>query len=379
VKGLIGFVLPAFALVLHAVIARSTKRWSRVTFKQIAATFAIAVAGASAFFFLIYQFTGAPFVYEFFVRQHFVRATKPIQGHGGSLFFHLAIVIFLGGPLVAFVFRALTRRHALAFARWGFPLTWTAAVIVFYSAVVTKLPNYTWPVWPALVIALCVLLVRGYAPADVVAGRLRSTLHAIALLSPAPIALLFIALGIGVDSLMAKAATMRAAAIINAVEPLPVSVRAGMVIAGLIFAMQLLDVRRFGRQLEARSRYLWRSLASAAVLNCLALTVLSFVVLPFADRMLRGPLVRLSRDASTEHVVGGDLMTVGLFSPTVSSNYDAGPVRQVGRFARSDWSRPGQHLLLVPAWQLNACNQPGFVVIRNDEFLTLCEKRGVRR
>ena len=179
--------------------------------------------------------------------------------------------------------------------------------------------------------------------------------------------------------LLRRGATLRAASILSAIEPLPVSLRIGLVIVGVTFAVQLLDVRRFGRLLETRSLVLWRSLASAAVLNCLALAILCLVVLPFADRLLRGPLIRLSRDASTEHVAGGDLITVGLFSPTVSSNYDAGPVRQVGRFARSDWSRPGQHLLLVPAWQLNACSEPGFVVIRNDEFLTLCEKRGAVR
>jgi len=379
VKGLVGIVLPAFAIAVHVLISRSTARWSRRTFKQVAAIFAIAVGGASAFFFIIYQFTGMSFLYEFFVRQHFIRAMKPLQGHGGSLFFHLAVVLFLGGPLVAFVLRAMTRRHALAYVRWGFPLTWAAAVIVFYSAIATKLPNYTWPVWPALVIALCVLLVRGYASVDAVAPRLRSALNATAFLSLAPIAFLFIALGVGLDLLLRRGATLRAASILSAVEPLPVSLRIGLVIVGVTFAVQLLDVRRFGRLLETRSLVLWRSLASAAVLNCLALAILCLVVLPFADRLLRGPLIRLSRDASTEHVAGGDLITVGLFSPTVSSNYDAGPVRQVGRFARSDWSRPGQHLLLVPAWQLNACSEPGFVVIRNDEFLTLCEKRGAVR
>ena len=379
VKGLIGFVLPAFALGLHALVARSTKRWSRASCGQVAAMFAGAIGAASLFFLFIYQFTGPQFLYEFFIRQHLVRATKPLQGHGGSLLFHVAVVLLLGGPLVAFVLRALTRRHGLAFARWGFPLTWTVAVIAFYTAVATKLPNYTWPVWPALVIALCVLIVRGYASVDGVKPKVRAALIGTALLPLIPIALLLIALGAGLDAWVPAPAAARAAAIMSAVEPLPVAVRIGLLVAGLTLAMQILDVRRFGRQFDMRSGQLWRPVASAAILNCVALSILGLVVLPSADRLLRGPLVRLSRDASLEHVDGGDFVTVGLFSPTISSNYDAGRVRQVGRFMRSDSSRPGQHLLVVPAWQLGACRQPGFVVIRHDEFLTLCEKGRAHR
>lgn len=379
VKGLIGFVLPAFAIGLHALLSRSTTKWSAGTRKQIAAMFAIAIACASLFFLFIYLFAGPSFLYEFFIRQHFVRATKPLQGHHGSLFFHVAVVVFLGGPLVAFVLRALTRRHALAFARWGFPLTWTVAVITFYTAVATKLPNYTWPVWPALVIALCVLLVRGYASVDVVRPKLRAALVVAALLPLIPVALLFVALGLGVDTLVHAGATSRTSAIMSAIEPLPVSIRIGLLVAGVAFALQILDWRRFGRQFDVRSRVLWQSVAGAAVLNCLALSILALVVLPFADRLLRGPMVRLSHDASLEHVAGGDFVTVGLFSPTISSNYDGGRVRQVGHFARSDSSRPGQHLLVVPAWQLSACREPGFVVIRSDEFLTLCEKGGAHQ
>lgn len=376
VKGLIGIVLPAFAIAIHVVITRKQLRWSRRSIGRVAAAFAIGCGSAAAFYAVIYQFTGSRFLYEFFVRQHFVRAIKPLQGHGGSLFFHVAVVMLLGGPLVAFLFRAMTRHTSLVFTRWGFPLTWTASVILFYTAVATKLPNYTWPVWPALVIALCILLVRSYAAAEAVGKRLRRTLTSAAFIGLLPLPIVLIALGSGVEHLWRPAPSTRPAMMLSAIEPLPVSIRIGLIVAGLVLALQIVDVAKFGRQLERRSQALWQPLASAAVLNCLALTVLSLIVLPGVDRLLRGPLVRLARDASAEHVAGGDLITVGLFSPTVSSSYDGGPVRQIGHFARSFSSAPGQHLLLVPAWRLSACRQPEFTVIRNDSFLTLCEKRG---
>ncbi len=379
VKGLIGVVLPAFALAIHVAVVRSRFRWTGRGMARTAGAFALACGMAAAFYAVIYQFTGSRFLYEFFIRQHFIRAMRPLQGHGGSLFFHLGVVLLLGGPLVAFVLRSMTRRSGLAFVRWGFPLTWTASVILFYTAVATKLPNYTWPVWPALVMALCILLVRSFAAVQSVGKRLRWTLTSAAFLGLMPLPVILIALGSGVEHLWKPAPFSRQAMMIAAIEPLPASIRIGLMVAGIVLALQIVDVARFGKQLERHSQTLWRSLASAAILNCLALSALSLIVLPGADRLLRGPLVRLSRNASAEHVAGGDLITVGLFSPTVSSSYDGGPVRQIGHLVPSLSSTPGQHLLLVPAWRLSACREPEFRVIRNDGFLTLCEKRGERR
>ncbi len=369
VKGLVGIVLPALALALHAAISRK-----RAVFRAAWPSFALAILGSSIFYATIYQFSGARFFREFFIRQHFVRATTPIQGHHGPLFFHVAVVLLLGGPLVAFVLRAIPSRSALVFARCGFPLTWTATVIVFYSAVATKLLNYTWPVWPALVLTLCTLLMRAYATLDQT-GRARRALVVAAFCCLVPIAVVFILLGTGVERWIHAAYTPRAAMIIDAIEPLPVSVRVALLLIGLVLIAQIAEVRRFGLLLDARSRSLWRPLASAAVLNCLALNLVSLIVLPFADHAVRGPLVRLSRTASSQHVAGGDLTTVGLFSPTVSSSYDAGPVRQIGTLQASLFNAPGQHLLLVPAWQSNVCRQPDFIVLRRDKFLMLCQNR----
>jgi 4-amino-4-deoxy-L-arabinose transferase-like glycosyltransferase len=369
VKGLIGIVLPALALALHAAISR---RWSLL--RAAVPPFTVAIASASIFFAILYQFTGASFFNEFFIRQHFVRATTTMQGHRGPLFFHVAIVLLLGGPLIAFVLRSIPNRSALAFGRWGFPLTWILTVIAFYSAMATKLPNYTWPVWPALVLTLCVLLMRAYAT-DARACVRRRSMAIAALACLLPIATLFLLLGAGVDQWIHPAYSPRAATIVAAIIPLPASVRLGLALTGIILAAQIVELRRFGLDVDERSPRAWHSMAGAAVLNCLALSVMSVLVIPFADRAVRGPLVRLSARATDQHMSGGDLITVGLFSPTVSSSYGGGPVRQVGRLTRSVGAGPGQHLVLLPRWQAADCEQTGFALIGTDEFLALCEKR----
>jgi 4-amino-4-deoxy-L-arabinose transferase-like glycosyltransferase len=365
VKGLVGIVLPALALGVHALLTRRFRQLGGVV-----STFAVAVAAAATFYAVVYQFTGPQFFREFFIRQHFIRATTAIQGHRGPLLFHVAIVALIGGPLVAFVLRSWPRTSALAFAKWGFPLTWTATVIVFYSAMATKLPNYTWPVWPALVLTLCILIMRAYSECE--KKRARWLVFA-AYVCLTPIAGAFILLGAGADVWIHPSYTPRAAIMLSAIEPVPISVRIGLVIIGCALAMQILELRAFGLQLDRRSRMLWKSLAGALVLNCLALSTVSTMVLPFADRSLRGPLVRLSRDAWTEHA-GEDLTTVGLFSPTVSSSYGGARVRQVGRMPRALAPKRHQQLLLMPAWQAAACREPDCVVLKRDQYLMLCQE-----
>ena len=365
VKGLVGIVLPALALGAHALLTRRMRQLGGVI-----SAFAVAVAVAAMFYVIVYQFTGPQFFREFFIRQHFMRAMTPLQGHRGPLLFHVAIVALIGGPLVAFVLRSLPRTSEIGFGRWGFPLTWTATVIVFYSAMATKLPNYTWPVWPALVLTLCILIVRAYSECE---KRRARWLALAAYLCLTPVAAAFILLGAGADVWIHPSYTPRAAMMLSAIEPVPISVRIGLVIVGVALAMQILELRTFGHQLDRRSRLLWKSLASAVVLNCLALSTVSTIVLPFADRSLRGPLVRLSRDAWTEHA-GEDLTTVGLFSPTVSSSYGGASVRQVGRFPRAFARSRRQQLLLMPAWQAAACREPDCVVLKRDEYLMLCRR-----
>ncbi|HSP34734.1 MAG TPA: hypothetical protein VLU46_10500 [Thermoanaerobaculia bacterium] len=370
VKGLVGIVLPALALVVHAALVGPRMKRIRETAMAASRAFAIALAGAGVAYAAMYRLAGAAFFREFFIRQHLIRATSPIQGHRGPFFFHLAIILLIGGPLVAFVLRLLPRRGS-GFARWGFPLTWSLTVIAFYSALATKLPNYTWPVWPALAMTLCILLMRGAAVDAAPAGR---SARAASYLCLVPVILMTAAIGTGADRLVSVHNGPRSQAMTAAFDPVPLAVRAAFVAIAIILVVEVIAIALFGHARDRRSPFVWRSIAATCVMNCAVLALIVVVIVPFVDDALRGPLIRLSHDASADHLAGGDLTTIGLFSPTVSSSYDGGRLLQVGHVAAQ---RPtaGQHLRLAPSWRADACAAPAFVVVRRDHYVMLCVNR----
>jgi 4-amino-4-deoxy-L-arabinose transferase-like glycosyltransferase len=387
VKGLVGFILPAFALVLHSAAMAAGMRGSRRqqlrealrSLLHSVPAFALAFFLALAYFALLYRQAGSAFIYEFFVRQHFLRGAQAFQGHGGSIFYHPLVVLIFGGSLVGFLLIcAETPRQRASFGSWGFPISWVVAVIVFYSAMSTKLPNYTWPVWPALTIALCILMIRAWSAWPLRAGlKPRPFVAALAYSSAAVIATAFLAMGLGMDRLAQRLPlAVRSREMLSFIEPLPLWIRASCLVIALSMAMQGVFLRDFRRRLLQHSPALWRSVAGSALMNALTISIASLVAMPFASSRMREPLIRLAALASHDHVPGGDLTTVGLFSPTLSSSYETGHPMQVGRATTALFLRPVQHQVIVPLWREQVCRMPGFSVVTRDEFLLLCEKRG---
>jgi len=373
IKGLVGLVLPAFALLLHAVLTRPRVRTVATMIRATAPAFILAVVLGAGFFAALSRSTGTAFLYEFFIHQHFGRGTSAMQGHRGPVLYHIGVILLLGGALVGCVLAALARlgRGALPYRRWGFPLSWAAAVVLFFSAMATKLPNYTWPVWPALALALPILLLCISAAGESGPARngmrrfLRGAGYAIAI--PTPLLLLAAVPGAErVAGWLSHGA--RTQATVAAIAPFPVAVRIGAFVVAAALLLQCLELRRFTTSLSGRA------IARAALLNCVILIAASVAIVPYLDDRLHQPLVRLSHVAMSEHVPGGELTTLGLFSPTVSSNFDAGPVRQIGTPDDATFAAPRQHLVLVPSWRANVCRTPGFSVVRRDEFLLLCAK-----
>jgi hypothetical protein len=77
-------------------------------------------------------------------------------------------------------------------------------------------------------------------------------------------------------------------------------------------------------------------------------------------------------------MIGGDLTTIALFSPTVSSNYDSGPLRQIGVHGPFTQAAASQHLVITPVWESAACRRRGFELTDADAYLLLCRSE-VRR
>jgi 4-amino-4-deoxy-L-arabinose transferase-like glycosyltransferase len=396
VKGLIGIVLPAIAVVTHEMLttlydaeARPRLRcfWRRLVgvASGVAASFGLAAILAGGIYAFFYRAMGPAFLNKFLVGQQFGRAARPLQGHHGTIFYYV-VVLFAAGPAMAFAANALAakRRSPMSFAQWGFPLSWSAALIVFFSLLATKLPHYTWPVWPALTLSLCILITRASAmtPAEdqlrhIRLGWLRISVAAIGIGAAAAVSVVTLAVSFGLDVFIERfVKSLRTRAILMSIEPLPLHVRFGLGLIAVAVAFQIVQQWMFVRKVTAGAAVVWRILAGAAALNSFVLLIGSLAVVPYFDQTIRGPFVRLSSIASKQHIAGGDLTTITLFSPTVSSSYGGGPVTQLGARQSILFVPASQHLVLAPVWQSASCRQPGFVITHTDEFLLLCTAPG---
>ena len=376
IKGLIGLVIPALAIAVHIVLSRSV-RSAATTLRRAAPAFAGGAILAALFYGVIYIRSGPRFFYEFFVRQHFGRGLTAMQGHNGPFFYHALVVLLFGGALVSCVLLLAARKGPLVpYARWAFPLSWIIAVIVFYSAMATKLPNYTWPVWPALSIAVCILGVRSAAPRAAGQRRWQRATAVLALASPILLSAISMIVASGLDPLLLPLRP-RTRMIVSAFAPLPGLVRAAFFIAGVLFIGQYLVLQHFRRRSLEGPAHLWQPLAASAFLNAAAVVLVCLAIIPHAARGARGPLVQLARAAAHRHQPGGDFTTVGLFSPTVSSSYDAGYLQQLGlrSLDASKFAPPGQHLVLAPIWVASPCSQRDFRLLQRTGYLVLCESR----
>ncbi|HEY6844528.1 MAG TPA: hypothetical protein VI391_10185 [Thermoanaerobaculia bacterium] len=380
VKGLYGLVAPAIALVAHIVLSSLADR-DGSPIRQIFAARLIGVVRAAAplfvlsaalsaiVLFVFYREAGASFIYEFLVRQHFARGAHAFQGHKGPFWYYLALLI-AGGPSAVFLCVALAAKDRVAqgFASWGFPLSWSAGILAFISSLATKLPNYAWPVWPAIALSLCIIMDR---PRETEHRSRRSFVSYAAwtgIAASVLLAAISLALAWRFDAFVTFARrSLRTFTLLRLLDPLPLLVRAGLLLVAIAFAAQGFVQWKFARA-AGDARRASTLIAAAASLNCMVLLVVCGTVLPFVNTTIRGPLVRVARLASS--MSRQDLTTVGLFSPTISSNYFGDHLTQVGSIASLQTA--SRRFVIIPAWQLRVCRT--CEVLRRDGYLLLCSQ-----
>ncbi|MBN1910653.1 MAG: glycosyltransferase family 39 protein [Pirellulales bacterium] len=100
--------------------------------------------------------TDGQWIQEFMAKYSSQAFKKPIFGHSGPWFYHL-VVVFIGffpwsvflGPTIVETVRRIRGNHPW---RAGYILAscWAVAIIGFWSLIITKLPHYILPAYPAL-------------------------------------------------------------------------------------------------------------------------------------------------------------------------------------------------------------------------------------
>jgi len=155
IKGLTGLILPSLAIGLHLVLSDY-----KTTFKEGLRFFIFSFLPATLLSTLYYLFLdqkmGRAFTEEFFLVHHLGRGTQAMEAHHGPFYYYIGIILIGGGLLIPLLAKQVLRT-GFNFKCLGFPFSYSIATLVFFSISATKLPHYTWPIWPALLLQLITL------------------------------------------------------------------------------------------------------------------------------------------------------------------------------------------------------------------------------
>jgi 4-amino-4-deoxy-L-arabinose transferase-like glycosyltransferase len=413
-KGLIGLVLPAGCVVVYSLgltvfnhnlgskNSLAAIRWRSLFttfFKTGLSFFPQWMVGAlfSGFFYAVVWVTGgSDFVGEFFIKHHFGRATSAMEGHDGSIFYYIPILLLGGGLTSAYVILMASTRLKALFNKslWTavrsqetpspcapivplWLLSWCVACVLFFSFLATKLPNYIWPVWPVLAL-LASLLSRDFLrwPPE----RPKKIFSFLARILGFALPLVFSVLVFGLylwEPVLSKWVTLkpREAAIVESVLLRKQPLMIGFGLAGLshFFAAFLMNswiirTLRGGDSLRISFAGVVRVLVALQLLGCLFLAIF---VMPAAEEVMIGPVQQATRQASQLLAQGETLATADLYSPTVVSLRQERVTIGIGD---GEWvfKDPLVRVVLTPVWNLSMCEAASFRVIQSAEYLRIC-------
>ena len=155
-KGLVGLVLPAAIVTLHALLTGSLRRLLHPG--RLLLALVIFLATSSVWYGPMIARHGQTFIDEFFIAHHFQRYLTNQYRHPQPGWFFLVIAV--AGcfpwiyPLLMRVARSLRRWRSFKDGQDGrlelFVWIWAIVPIIFFSFSVSKLPGYILPVFPAL-------------------------------------------------------------------------------------------------------------------------------------------------------------------------------------------------------------------------------------
>lgn len=152
-KGPVALVIPAGAVFLWCA---SRGEWRRFFAWAIApGPLLLFVAVASPWFIVQTMHEGTGFLRGFFLKHNLSRFDAPMEGHGGTLFYYVPVVLLSLLPHTGLLLLALARlRRFWQDERMRFGLLWFAFAFALFSLSGTKLPHYVYYGYGGLVLVL---------------------------------------------------------------------------------------------------------------------------------------------------------------------------------------------------------------------------------
>ncbi len=163
-KGPVAVMIPFVVTFLHCAIKRDLKFWLTTVLDPIGIAIFLLIAGP--WYWMEYKAQGMKFIEGFFLKHNLSRFENSFEGHSGSLFYYIPVVIIGTIPFTGVLFAALKEiRTWLEDERIRFLTLWFGFVFLFFSFSGTKLPHY---------------VIYGYTPLFVLMalafGKIRSSL-----------------------------------------------------------------------------------------------------------------------------------------------------------------------------------------------------------
>lgn len=152
-KGPVAVVVPGAAVFLWCLSRRDLKRFFAWAFDPWAILVFVLIAAP---WFVIQTLQhGGTFIEGFFLKHNLSRYGTPMEGHGGSHFYYVPVVLVSLLPHTGLLLSGLSRPRELWHTDWQrYGLLWFIFVFVFFSFSGTKLPHYVYYGYAGLVLIL---------------------------------------------------------------------------------------------------------------------------------------------------------------------------------------------------------------------------------
>ncbi len=140
-KGPIALVIPVAVTFLFSLQEGTLKKWLKMVLSPSGIILFLSIA--LPWYLLEYRDQGMDFINGFFFKHNISRFNSSFEGHSGSLFYYLPVIILGLMPFTGIFFTVLFRAKALLSDSTNrFLFIWFGFVFLFFSLSGTKLPHY---------------------------------------------------------------------------------------------------------------------------------------------------------------------------------------------------------------------------------------------
>ncbi|NTU58080.1 MAG: glycosyltransferase family 39 protein [Chlorobiaceae bacterium] len=153
-KGPIAILIPVAVSLPFFLLQGELKAWFRAVLNPTAIALFLTIV--LPWYTLEYMDQGQAFIEGFFMKHNISRFSGSMEGHSGSLFYYLPVILIGVMPSTGLLLTAIARfRSRLADPLYQFCLIWFGFVFAFFSLSGTKLPHY---------------MIYGYTPLFIILG-----------------------------------------------------------------------------------------------------------------------------------------------------------------------------------------------------------------